>query len=349
MNSIVGDVVAFVAPVLQRQVRPSRSGRRPARGPGTFRSRGAVAPPASTIASKSRRSSSTETLTPTLRAGAEHHAFFLHDGETAVEEPLLHLEFGNAVAQQPADAIGALEHGDPVAGAVQLIGGRQAGRARADDGDALAGAHVGRTRRDPAFVERALDDRDLDRLDRDRVVVDAEHARALARRRAEPAGELGKVVRRVQAVDRRVPPIAIDEIVPVGNQVAERAALVTERDAAVHAARGLAFEHRLRVRQVHLLPVVDPLRDRPRRMLLALNFDEPCRFAHIDVRRIQRSKIIDAVTPVDGHPQLATSCVLMRLAIAYALATSSANSASVLRPPPASAPPARACSRAASP
>ena len=153
--------------------------------------------------------------------------------------------------------------------------------------------------RDPAFVERALDNRDLDRLDRDRVVVDAEHARALARRRAEPSRELGKVVRRVQAIDRRVPAIAIDEIVPVGNQVAERAPLVTERDAAVHAPRRLAFEHGLRVRQVDLLPVVDPLRHRPRRMLLALNFDEPCRFAHINsgTTKLGRSRaVLDAAS-----------------------------------------------------
>ena len=36
-----------------------------------------------------------------------------------------------------------------------------------------------------------------------------------------------------------LPPIAVDEVVPVGDQVAERTALVAERDAAVHAARAL--------------------------------------------------------------------------------------------------------------
>ena len=53
------------------------------------------------------------------------------------------------------------------------------------------------------------------------------------------AGELGEVVGRVQAVDGRAPLVAVDEVVPVGDQVAERAALVAERDAAVHAARAL--------------------------------------------------------------------------------------------------------------
>ena len=71
--------------------------------------------------------------------------------EAAVEDPLLQLELGNAVAQQAADAIGALEHRDPVAGAVQLLGGGQAGRAGADDGDALAGARRRRPRRRPSL------------------------------------------------------------------------------------------------------------------------------------------------------------------------------------------------------
>ena len=76
---------------------------------------------------------------------------------------LLELELGDAVAQQPADAVGALEDRDLVPGAVQLIGGGEAGRTRADDRDRLAGAPGRRTRHDPAFQERPLDDRQLDR------------------------------------------------------------------------------------------------------------------------------------------------------------------------------------------
>ena len=89
----------------------------------------------------------------------------------------------------------------------------------------------------PALLERPLDDRQLDVLDRHRIVVDAEDARAFARRRAQPAGEVREVVGRVQAIARRLPAVPVDEIVPVRNLVAERAALVAERDAAVHAAR----------------------------------------------------------------------------------------------------------------
>ena len=73
-------------------------------------------------------------------AGAELGALGAHLLQPPVEDPLLHLELGDAVAQQPADAVGALEHDDVVAGAGQLLGGGEAGRAGADDGDPLAGA-----------------------------------------------------------------------------------------------------------------------------------------------------------------------------------------------------------------
>ena len=85
--------------------------------------------------------------------------------EAPIEQSLLELELGDAVAQQPADAIGALEDGDGMAGAIQLLRGCKSGGPRADDGDAAAGARFGRLRHHPALVEGAVDDRDLDRLD----------------------------------------------------------------------------------------------------------------------------------------------------------------------------------------
>jgi hypothetical protein len=96
-------------------------------------------------------------------------------------------------------------------------------------------------RSDPPFGEAAIDDRVLDVLDRDGRVRDAEHARAFARRGAGSARELGEVVRLVKALERVAPTSAVNEIVPFGNQVVDRAAVVrlTERHAAVHAARAL--------------------------------------------------------------------------------------------------------------
>ena len=94
----------------------------------------------------------------------------------------------------------------------------------------------------------------------DRVAVDPQHARRFARGRAELAGELGKVVGRMQPLDRRPPLVAVDQVVPVGDQVAQRAALMAERDAAVHAPRALGLELVLGERVVDLEEVVDRAR-----------------------------------------------------------------------------------------
>src|SRR5262249_29895891 len=124
-----------------------------------------------------------------------------------------------------------------------------------DHGHLLSRAHARRLGPHPALVERVIDDRDLDCLDRDAVVVAAEHARAVARGWTQSPGELGEVVGRVQPLDGVTPAVLVDEIVPVGDQVAERAALMTERNAAVHAPRALLSQIVDREGQVHLLPV----------------------------------------------------------------------------------------------
>jgi hypothetical protein len=180
-----------------------------------------------------------------VHAGPEDHTLVLHEREAPVENPLLHLELGDSVAQEAPDPVGLLEHRHRVSGAIELVGGGQASRARSDDRDLLPRPGGGRLRSNPPFVVRTVDDRDLDRLDRDRVVVDAKHAGAFARRRAQPPGELGEVVRGLEALERRTPPIAVDQVVPVRDQVSERAALVAERDAAVHAAGALHLQIRL--------------------------------------------------------------------------------------------------------
>src|SRR5204863_1537317 len=119
-------------------------------------------------------------------------------------------------------------------------------------------------------------------LDGDRVVVDAEHAGALARRRAQAAGELREVVRRVQPLDGVAPVVAVYEVVPVGDDVAERAALVTERDAAVHAARRLLLELVRREGEVDLLPVAQPLLERAGGPLLPLDLEKAGDLPHAD-------------------------------------------------------------------
>ena len=83
--------------------------------------------------------------------GAEDRALLAHLVEPAVDLPLLHLELGDAEAQQAADLVGSLVDDDRVAGPRQLLGGRQAGGPGADHGDGLAGQPVDLLRPDAGW------------------------------------------------------------------------------------------------------------------------------------------------------------------------------------------------------
>src|SRR5204863_3000765 len=171
------------------------------------------------------------------------------------------LDLGDAVAEEAPDPVGALEDGHPVTGARELLGRGEPGRPGADDGHGLAGTNEGRLGDDPARVEGAVDDGELDGLDGDGVVVDPENAGPLAGRGTEGPRELREVVGRVEAVDRLPEVVVVDEVVPVGDQVAERAPLVAKGNAAVHAARSLAPERVSGPREHHLPPVAESFSD----------------------------------------------------------------------------------------
>ena len=102
-----------------------------------------MAPPASTTASYSRTQLVGGDVDADVDAGPELGALGPHLVEAPLEVLLLHLELGDAVAQQPADPVGPLEDDDVVAGAGELLGCGQPGRARADDRDPLAGLASG--------------------------------------------------------------------------------------------------------------------------------------------------------------------------------------------------------------
>ncbi len=110
--------------------------------PGMGRSRGMREPIVRTTASKSCSSCSPRRSSPTDDAHAERHALGAHLRDAGIEDALLHLEVGDAVAQQAAEAIVALEDHDVVPGARELLSGRETRGPRADDRDALARALV---------------------------------------------------------------------------------------------------------------------------------------------------------------------------------------------------------------
>ena len=161
-------------------------------------------------------------------------AFGFHLFDAAQHDLLLvELHVRDAVHEQAAGAVGALENRDEVAGLVQLRGGAKSRRAGADDGDLFAGALLRRFGHDPAVLPAVVGDGALDVFDGDRRIVDAEHARTFARRRTDAAGEIGEIIRLVQPFERFLPQAAINQIVPFGNQIVDRA-------AAGHAAEQLS-------------------------------------------------------------------------------------------------------------
>ena len=64
----------------------------------------------------------------------------------------------------------------------------------------------------------------------------------------------GKLLVECNVRQRRPPLVAIDQVVPVRDQVVDRAALVAERNAAIHAARRLLAQLRLRQRLDEFVP-----------------------------------------------------------------------------------------------
>ena len=116
--------------------------------------------------------------------------------------------------------------------------------------------------------------RALDELDGDGRLIDAQHAGGLAGRGADAAGELGEVVGGVQAANGALPAAVVDQVVPVGDEVVDRAAGVAEGHAAIHAAGALLALLFFGERLVDFEPVVDALFGLAARGLLAFEFQE---------------------------------------------------------------------------
>ena len=169
-------------------------------------------------------------ILPHHDAGLELHPFRVELAQAAIDDPLLQLEVRDPVAEQAADPVVLLEDHDVVSDPGQLLGGGQTGRARAHDRHPLAGPQRRRPGLHPTLCKRALGDLVLDVLDQHRVVVDAQRAGRLTRRRTDPAGDLREVVGRVQVLARLAPLASIDQIVELGNAVLHRAARCGRRE-----------------------------------------------------------------------------------------------------------------------
>jgi hypothetical protein len=165
---------------------------------------------------------------PDVHPAEEGHALGLEQLHPPLDQRLLQLEVGDAEAEEPARRGRPLEHRHRVSGAVEPSGGGQPRRAAAHHRHRLPAARGRGPRTDPALGERAVRDLLLDLLDGDRRLVDGQDAGCLAWRRAEAAGELGKVVGGGEDGPGFLPAPPPHEIVEVGDEVPQRASLVTE-------------------------------------------------------------------------------------------------------------------------
>ena len=167
-----------------------------------------------------------------------------------------------------------------MADARQLLRGGQAGRTGTDDGNLLAGLVLRRLRDDPAHLPALVDDEVLDRLDAHRRRVDPQRTGGFAGRRADAAGEIREIVGGMQHVQRLLPVATVNQVIPVGNDVVHRTAVVAERNAAIHAACALNLGLFVGQGVDEFLVVFQALFDRLVSLGKTLEFHESSRLAH---------------------------------------------------------------------
>ena len=169
-----------------------------------------------------------------------------------------------------------------MAGAGQLLGSGKAGRAGADNGDLPAGLGRRHLRLDPAGTDRLVSNGLFDGLDGDRHVLEVQRAGFLAGGGADAAGEFGEIVGRVEVAGSLLPVAIVDEVVPVRDLVVDRAARIAmaERDAAIHAARGLVHHPALGKGDGELAEMADAIGGRLVAGLFALDLEKACYLTH---------------------------------------------------------------------
>src|SRR5262249_46589905 len=84
----------------------------------------------------------------------------------------------------------------------------------------------------------------------------------------------------MKRVECRLPAVATHKLVPVGDQVIDWAAVVAERDTAIHAARTLPADLGRRQRQDEFGPRLETRLDLLVRPILALDLEKALHQAH---------------------------------------------------------------------
>ena len=153
-----------------------------------------------------------------------------------------YLEIRDTVGHQSAGPVFALIDGHPVTRPVQLLGSSETRGTTAYYGNLKAGAFYRRLRPDPALLPPPVDDSALDTLDRDRLIVAGKYASRFTGRRTGGTGKFGEIIGGVQLLKCCTPVTAVNQVIPVRDAVADRAAAHTGRHTTVHAALPLSLQ-----------------------------------------------------------------------------------------------------------
>jgi hypothetical protein len=172
--------------------------------------------------------------------GPKHHALGAHLRKTAVQNTFVQAEVGDTVTQQPADAVGLLEHLDSVAGTAHLLSASETRRTGAHNGDMTARLREPTHGPDPPRLPGMLRYGQLDILDADRGVADPQGACVLTGGGTEAPRKLREIVRGVQLIVGAAPLALVDQGIPLRDQIVHGTAGVTVWSTAIHAAVRLA-------------------------------------------------------------------------------------------------------------
>ncbi len=89
-----------------------------------------------------------------------------------------------------------------------------------------------------------VNNRDFNLFNRDGLSINIQVKRTgiFTRSRAKTAREFRKIIGGVQALNGFLPAVAVNQIVPIRNNVSQGAAHMTKRNTAIHTAGGLVFQ-----------------------------------------------------------------------------------------------------------
>ena len=248
---------------------------------------------------------------------AEHDAKLVHKGHAALDHVFRKLHIGNAVHEQPAGAVVALNDRHQRPAPRELPCGSKPRRPRSHHGNPrrILGSRLKPVRTtvrpfpigNGAFV--VVDGRGL-------VAHPAKVARSLAKGRAHTARELRQRRGKRETLGGLGPSSAIHELVPLRDEVVERAAArasaakrtahLAKRNPAHHAAARLSALGIFIEVHIELVVVANALAHRAQRMCLAIPLKKCSRLPH----RYPLSNLIDCgqSAPHQIRPLVTSPC-----------------------------------------